>query len=70
MVLRFSTLLAATAVVVSTEGAPVSLPNLVMALTDDLGWNSPGYHNPTILSPTLDRLAKEGVKMARHYTYR
>ena len=44
------------------------LPNLVMALTDDLGWNSPGFHNPTIISPTLDRLASEGVKLARHYT--
>ena len=45
-------------------------PHLVMALTDDLGWNYPGYHNPEVISPTLDQLAHEGVRLESHYTYK
>lgn len=45
-------------------------PHLVMALTDDLGWNYPGYHNPEVITPTLDKLAKEGIRLESHYTYK
>ncbi len=45
-------------------------PHLIMALTDDLGWNYPGYHNPEVISPTLDQLANEGVRLESHYTYK
>jgi len=47
--------------------ATKGLPHIVFALTDDLGWNYPGFHNEEIISPTLDRLAKEGVRLESHY---
>ena len=41
-------------------------PNIVLALTDDLGWNYPGYHGTPsdTITPTLDQLAmQEGVRL-------
>ena len=43
-------------------GTAATKPHLIMALTDDLGWNYPGYHNPEVISPTLDQLANEGFR--------
>lgn len=37
----------------------------VMTLTQ--GFNDIGYHNPTIKTPTLDKLAAEGVKLENYY---
>lgn len=31
------------------------------------GFNDIGYHNPTIKTPTLDKLAAEGVKLENYY---
>lgn len=46
-------------------------PHLVVMLTDDLGFNAPGYRNPDLITPTLDRLAtKEGVILEQFYTYK
>jgi hypothetical protein len=56
--------------VVAAAAAPAQAPHLIMALTDDLGWNYPGYHNPEVVTPTLDQLAKEGVRLESHYTYK
>ena len=44
-----------------------SRPNVVIIVVDDMGWNDIGYHNPEIKSPTLDRLAREGVELDCHY---
>jgi arylsulfatase B/arylsulfatase I/J len=46
-------------------------PNLVFVLVDDWGWNDIGYRS-TYLSwttPTIDRLAEEGVKLSRHFSH-
>jgi len=56
--------------VVSGFGPGHVKPNIVFALTDDLGWNYPGYHNPEANTPTLDALAREGVRLDSHYTYK
>jgi len=42
-----------------------TLPNFVMVLTDDLGWNT-AWHNPDVISPTLDAMVKESIEMRRH----
>ncbi|MDR1864449.1 MAG: arylsulfatase [Bacteroidales bacterium] len=42
-------------------------PNIVIIVADDLGWNDTGFHNPDIISPHLDALAKKGVELSRFY---
>lgn len=48
-------------------------PNIVVALTDDLGWNYPGYHGTPsdAITPTLDQLAvQEAVRLGALSTVR
>ena len=42
-------------------------PNVVVILADDLGWNAVGYHNTKILTPNIDSLANDGVKLEYFY---
>ena len=43
-------------------------PNIVVILSDDMSWNSPGFNGGTVVpTPNLDRIAKEGVKMTQFY---
>lgn len=44
-------------------------PNFVVLIADDLGWRDVGYHGSEIRTPNLDRLAREGVRLERHYVY-
>ncbi len=51
---------------VSVPGRPT--PNVVIFLADDLGWGDLGcFGNPTIRSPSLDRFARQGVRMRQCY---
>ncbi len=46
----------------------VAAPNLVVFLTDDLGWGDLGcYGHPIIQSPNLDAFAKQGVRLTQCY---
>jgi arylsulfatase A-like enzyme len=38
-------------------------------LADDLGAYELGYKNPLAITPTLDTLANEGIKLERHYVF-
>ncbi len=42
-------------------------PNVVIVLADDLGWADVGYHGGVIETPSIDRLAREGVQFDRFY---
>ncbi|XP_057712429.1 arylsulfatase I-like [Corythoichthys intestinalis] len=42
-------------------------PHIIFILIDDQGFNDIGYHNPNIKTPTLDKLAAEGVKLENYY---
>lgn len=42
-------------------------PNIVVILTDDLGFSDPGCYGGEIQTPTLDRLAAEGVRFTQMY---
>ncbi|XP_028987129.1 uncharacterized protein LOC114844165 isoform X1 [Betta splendens] len=42
-------------------------PHIIFILTDDQGFNDIGYHNPSIRTPTLDKLAAEGVTLENYY---
>ncbi|XP_039999253.1 arylsulfatase I-like [Xiphias gladius] len=50
-----------------TEAKQRSQPHIIFILTDDQGFNDIGYHNPTIKTPTLDKLAAEGVRLENYY---
>lgn len=47
-----------------------SRPNIVLMLSDDMGWAEPGFNggNPE-LTPNMDRLAGEGVKLTQFYAH-
>jgi len=43
-------------------------PNVIVMVADDLGWNDVGFHGGDIQTPSLDKLASEGVRLNRFYT--
>ncbi|HUR57512.1 MAG TPA: sulfatase, partial [Opitutaceae bacterium] len=53
---------------VSLRAAPVSRPNIVLIIADDLAWDDLGaFGHPTIRTPHLDRLAREGMRFDRAF---
>ena len=42
-------------------------PNIIFIIADDMGWADIGYHNSEVLTPNLDKLAKQSVRLQRHY---
>lgn len=45
-------------------------PHLVFVLADDLGFFDTSVYNPVAPTPTLAKLAGEGIRLDRHYVYR
>jgi len=41
--------------------------NILLVVADDLGYNDISWHNPDIISPNLDKLAKDGIILESHY---
>ncbi len=54
------------AIAASTLAAPPR-PNVVVLLADDLGWKDIGIYGGPVKTPTLDRLAAEGVRFTDFY---
>lgn len=46
---------------------PNSQPHIIFILVDDQGFRDVGYHGSEIKTPTLDRLAAQGVKLENYY---
>lgn len=44
-------------------------PNVLLILTDDLGWADVGYHGGTAKTPSIDTLATEGTHLERFYVF-
>lgn len=44
-------------------------PNVLLILTDDLGWGEVGYHGGVAKTPAIDRLAADGVRLERFYVF-
>ena len=45
-----------------------SAPNIVIILTDDLGWGDVSYNGGPISTPNIDKLSNNGVQMNRFYS--
>lgn len=53
----------------SVFGAASRKPNIVMIYADDLGYGDLGcYGHPTIRTPNLDRMAREGMRFTQWYS--
>jgi arylsulfatase A-like enzyme len=53
---------------VTTEGPPARPPNVVLIVADDLGWGDlASFGHPTIRTPHLDRMAREGQRWTSFY---
>ena len=52
----------------SAAAAP-KRPNVVIIVADDLGWNDIGFHNKEVKTPHLDKLAADGIRLERYYSY-
>jgi len=52
-----------------SSAAGQARPNVVIFVADDLGWADVGFHGEDVIqTPSLDRLAAEGVQLDRFYT--
>jgi arylsulfatase A-like enzyme len=49
------------------RGSQRGKPNIIFVIADDLGWADIGYHNKEVLTPNLDKLARQSVRLQRHY---
>eukprot|EP00039_Didymoeca_costata_P030930 m.32224 g.32224 ORF g.32224 m.32224 type:complete len:523 (-) comp8387_c0_seq2:73-1641(-) len=54
--------------VAATDGA--TKPHIFMVLIDDLGYNNVGFHNPDQISPNINKLVSDGIRLEAHYTFR
>lgn len=59
-----ATVLGMAALVTLLHGQDASPPNVILILTDDQGYGDVGvYGNPVLETPTMDRLAAEGLQL-------
>jgi arylsulfatase A-like enzyme len=65
--LQWAGILLAVVLAPPTSQAAAPQPNVVILLADDLGWADVGYHGSEIETPSIDRLAREGVQLDRFY---
>ena len=67
LTIQFAALLLAP--LAALPAADASRPNILFIIADDLGWGDLRcYGNPVIDTPTLDELAKAGVRFTDHYS--
>ncbi len=53
----------------NSRGNSSSLPNLVILVADDMGWNDVGYHGSVIETQNIDQLVADGVELDRFYAW-
>jgi len=69
---RFILLLGLTIAIACTQPAktnkPHSRPNILLLVADDLGYADLGCYGGDINTPTIDKLAEEGIRFSRFHT--
>ena len=51
-----------------TDAGVDARPNIVVFLSDDMGWRQPGFNGGMdVATPNMDRIAHEGVKLTQFY---
>lgn len=65
--MRVRTLLSVPVLWCGAVFGQASPPNVLMIIADDLGWNDVSWHNPAVIMPNLDRLAREGLILENNY---
>ena len=45
----------------------IDLPNIILILADDLGFNDIGYNNADVITPHINELAANGVILDKNY---
>ena len=51
----------------SVDGADTA-PNIVLFLSDDMGWGQPGFNGgEEVETPSIDRIAEEGIQLTQFY---
>ena len=63
----FVYLVLSTLVYLKVDGERQALPNILLIMVDDQGWNDVGYHGSEIKTPVIDNLAEMGVKLENYY---
>lgn len=63
----FISLLVAGSLVMSCCLNAQNKPNIIIIVADDLGWNDVGFHNPEMITPHLNEMAKKGIELKRFY---
>lgn len=58
----------AMALAVGAMGAPP--PHIIHIMADDVGWNDLGYHQGSGVSPRIDALAMDGVRLTNHHAFK
>lgn len=51
----------------SAASADAAQPNIILIMSDDMGFSDLGCYGGEIQTPNLDRLAKDGVRMSQFY---
>ncbi len=49
------------------SGAQAAKPNIILIMSDDMGWSDLGCYGSEISTPNIDRLAKSGVRFTQFY---
>lgn len=70
MRLFVAVLIASISSLAHCQQANVQRPNIVLLLSDDMGWADPGFHGgAAALTPHLDRLANQSTRLTQFYAH-
>ena len=44
-------------------------PNILIIIADDLGWADVQYHNSSILTPNINHISSQGIRLNNYYVH-